>query len=296
MAKKPLLTKARQQWANSRGGAAFRGKPLNYNASIQVKYVKAITSLVAQMTAQTNREIKRLYESDAHAAHFGQDASIASQARIVTNGLTARFESLFAARAQAIAEEMANKSDAYSKTALYASLKDVSGGLSLKTDVSNAALNNIKKAVVAENVSLIKSIPQKYLSKVTQTVLRSITNGNGLQELIPKLEEYEGQTHRSAKNMALDQTRKAYNAINKERAKAVGIKKFEWIHSGGGQKSRELHIELNGQVFSFDDPPIIDEKTGERGMPGQAINCKCTFCIVVEYDTGSETSEGNDAA
>ena len=32
---------------------------------------------------------------------------------------------------------------------------------------------------------------------------------------------------------------------------------------------------MNGYVFPIDFPPIIDRKTGERGYPGQLINCKC---------------------
>jgi SPP1 gp7 family putative phage head morphogenesis protein len=99
------------------------------------------------------------------------------------------------------------------------------------------------------------------------------------------LQEYEGVTLRRARNIALDQTRKAYNNINKGRMQAIGVQKFEWVHSGGGQKPRELHIELDGQVFSFDDLPVIDERTGERGIPGQAINCRCTMVPVIEFET-----------
>jgi SPP1 gp7 family putative phage head morphogenesis protein len=138
-------------------------------------------------------------------------------------------------------------------------------------------------ATVAENVSLIKSIPAQYMKDVAGSVFRAIQTGDGLADIVPKLAEVEGVTMRRARNIALDQTRKTYNAINRERMKAVGVKKFEWIHSGGGQHPRELHMQMDGKVYAFDDLPVIDERTGERGIPGQAVNCRCTMRPIVDF-------------
>jgi SPP1 gp7 family putative phage head morphogenesis protein len=290
----PLLTKKRAQWAGKRGGATFKGSKLSYNASSQDKYVRALQGLVKQMTAQTIREVKRLFETHAMDGTMmaAMDASnIASQARIVTNRLTAKFESLFGKKAKLLAERMVAAADKNSKSALHMSLKELSGGLSLKTDLMNARLRTITTATVAENVGLIKSIPAEFMTQVQGDVLRGITTGKGLEDIVPALEKYEGVTLRRARNIALDQTRKAYNNVNKGRMQAIGVKKFQWVHSGGGQHPRELHLELDGNVYSFDELPIIDERTGERGIPGQAINCKCTMIPVIEFDTG----ETNDA-
>jgi len=68
----------------------------------------------------------------------------------------------------------------------------------------------------------------------------------------------------------------------------VGVKKFKWLHSGGGQKPRKDHIEMNGNIYSFDDLPVIDKRTGERGIPGQAINCRCRMAPVIEFDNDEE--------
>ena len=45
---------------------------------------------------------------------------------------------------------------------------------------------------------------------------------------------------------------------------------------------------LNGGIFDFDNLPVIDEKTGERGIPGQAINCKCRMRPIVEFEKGEQ--------
>lgn len=281
-----LLTKKRTKWAEARSTPqVFKGTRLNYNASTSDKYVQALASLVKQMTAQTIREVRKLYESQALDG-AAMDANVASQARILTNKLTAKFDSLFGRKAKLLAERMVNATDKNSKANLHVSLKTLSGGLSLKTDVLNQPLKTVITASVAENVSLIKSIPAQFMKDVTGAVLRSISTGQGLSEVIPALEKYEGVTLRRARNIALDQTRKAYNTINKERMQAVGVKRFEWVHSGGGQKPRELHIQMSGNIYSFDDLPVIDENTGERGIPGQAVNCRCTMVPVVEFGEG----------
>jgi len=101
---------------------------------------------------------------------------------------------------------------------------------------------------------------------------------------VPALEQYEGQTHRRAKNIALDQTRKVYNSVNKGRMEALGIGKFMWHHSGGGAHPREDHIDMDGEIYSFEELPIIDPRSGERGIPGQAPNCRCTMSPVFSFE------------
>lgn len=293
MKKPPLLTKARAGWAANRAKAPqFKGSPLRNNAGVEARHVQSLQALTAQMTAQVKREVLRLFASPAAGSHFGEDAApgpnanIGSQARILVNSLSQRFNALFAKKAKPLAEGMTDAATASSKTSLHASLKEMTGGLSLKTSLMDAPLKAVYAASVQSSVGLIKSIASQYLQNVEGAVMRSITTGNGLQDLVPALEQYEGQTHRRAKNIALDQTRKTYNAVNKGRMQAIGVKRFQWIHSGGGAQPRPDHEEMDGEIFSFDNLPVIDPRTGERGIPGQAPNCRCTMAPVFDFGDG----------
>jgi SPP1 gp7 family putative phage head morphogenesis protein len=91
---------------------------------------------------------------------------------------------------------------------------------------------------------------------------------------------------RRAKNIAYDQTRKAFNNINKARMDKLGIREFEWLHSGGSTHPRKLHQELSGKIFSLDDLPIIGTMYGEevRGIPGQLPNCRCKMLPVISFN------------
>ncbi len=290
VARKIRLMPRKQAQAEKSGATILRGSVLSSPTGIEARYNAALQKLVREMLRQTRRDVVALFESPtAVSSHVTTDASISSQSRILMNALSSKFTDLFGRASKALSETMVEQAGKSSAVALGRSLKELSGGLTLKTDtLRSGPIGEIAKAAVAENVSLIKSIPEQYLQKVQGAVMRSITTGNGLQDLVPFLEEQEGVTVRRAKNIALDQTRKAYQSINAGRMKAAGIKKFEWIHSGGGQKPRPDHVAMNGDIYSYDDLPVIDERTGERGIPGQAPNCRCTARPVLDFGDGDE--------
>lgn len=286
---KQVLTKKKKAWVSQyKPTAVLRGHPLAYSVALEDRYAKAIIALVKQMTSQTLREVKKLFTSQTGETWFATDANITSEARILTNAITKKFEQLFARRSSSLAESMVNDADKNSSGTLHSSLKELSGGLSLKTKFLTGDLKTVLKASVIENVSLINSIPAKYLDGMQAAVMRSITTGEGLKTLVPYLKKQEGITVRRAKNIALDQTRKAYSNLNQARMEKIGVRKFQWLHSGGSQHPRPDHVAMSGNVYSFDDLPVIDQDTGERGIPGQAINCRCQMIPVIEFNEGEE--------
>jgi SPP1 gp7 family putative phage head morphogenesis protein len=292
--KKPPLTDKKRQWLGKRK-TVLRGTKLSYNASKQDKYRHDLRKLVIKMTKQTKNEIIKLFNSSTADDYFEEqkqasamDASIASQARILLNALLKKFMQLFAFKSQMLAENMFSEQSEASKRGLHASLKQLSGGLSLKTGVVPAGMKEDAKAIVAENVSLIKSIPEQYFKNVTGAVMRSITTGHGMADLLLHIQKFNGQTERRAKNLALDQTRKAYNQINKQRMQAVGVKQFEWVHSHGGQFPRKSHMDIDGKIFSFEnleqEQAALGVPSDDRGLPGHPINCRCTMVPVIKFE------------
>lgn len=279
---KTFLTKRKQAWVERRKPDVVRGKPLNPSAMPEMRYSARLQNLIDRMTTDVEKQVKRLFSSEAAEQYFAQDISIAAQSRMLTNALLKKYEDLFAAASKPMAETMANQVDAASSASLHTSLRELSGGLSLSTTSLQGGLSQIMSATITENVSLIRTIPAQYLAGVQQAVMRSIATGNGLQDLVPYLEKHKGITHRRAQLIASDQTRKAFNNLNRGRMEKLGVKKFEWLHTGGSREPRKLHKELSGQIFSFDKLPVIDENSGERGIPGQAINCRCRMIPVLD--------------
>ncbi len=209
----------------------------------------------------------------------------------LTKALTSRFNQLFKRNAPIYAKEMVKSASESSATMLAMSLKQLTqyGGVTLNTEeVLTGELKQILDASIQENVKLIRSIGEQYLGNVEKSLFRSITSGAGIKELITDLEKYEGISKRHARNVALDQTRKVYNSLNKHRLVGLGVKKFEWLHSGGGQKPRESHIKIDGQIFTFENLESEQGKLGvpkeDQGIPGFPINCRCTMNPVIEFE------------
>lgn len=266
-----------------------KGTRLPYNAAVQERYSKTLVALVKQMTSQCQREVTKFFKTDTAKEFYAEDSiamddSISAQAKILTNALMKKFNQLFADKAQELAKAMLEQTNSVSAHSLHSSLKELSDGLSIKTNFLTSDLQDIVAASVTENVGLIKSISQKYLTDMQGAVMRSITTGNGLADLVPFFSHYEGVTIRRARLIAHDQTKKALSNINAARMEKLGVEKYIWVHSNGGQHPRDLHLALDGTVQSLSNPPVIQENPLVRGKPGDLINCRCTMQPVIEFE------------
>lgn len=96
-------------------------------------------------------------------------------------------------------------------------------------------------------------------------------NREELQQMI--MAEFQ-TTMNKARFLARQETSLFMATVRDERYQSAGVRQFRWSATNDG-RTRELHRELHGQVFTYGTPPIIDERTGERGYPGQAFGCRC---------------------
>ena len=283
-----------------------KGGVLRPNAATLARFDAQWQALIKQMTSETTRELTALFKQESsvfdslehriaaevrasHAAGVAydlkhgrvtpevsaMDATLADMAQGVIDRLLAKFTVLFNRQADGITNTMVQATNRDSERGMQKSLKDVGADLTI---VPTDKTRQLVDAAAQESAGLIKRTPQEYLPLVQGDVMRSITTGNGLQDLVPALEERNVKVKNWAANVARDQTRKVYNNVNKVRMQDAGAEEFEWIHSGGSNKPRKLHLDrtpagLNGGIFRFDDPPVIDERTGEKGIPGQLPYC-----------------------
>ena len=283
--KQPPLSATRKKWAGQRSEPTlFKGRRLAHSIPIQIAYEKKIVRLINSMTNEVNREVKALFKTPEAKQHFAEDASLSSKARILLNKLSKKFAKIFDNDSKLFAEGMVNRIDRYSSGSLKSSIEQLSGGLAIKTDFISGEIGETLKASVTRNVNLIKSIESKYFEQIEDLVMRSILpGGRGLEDL-SVLDKIKDKTINRGVNIAKDQTRKAYNNLNAARMEKVGVQEFQWVHSGGGADPRDYHKNtLNGNTYSLNDLPIIDPKTGERGLPGQLVNCKCTMLPVAKF-------------
>lgn len=294
------------------------GAVMNHAFSIEQRYSKELEKLTAQMVKEMKAAIvaelqQAVTKAEATLGKTGQDADEPTDKPTAATGtgvmtaiekVNARFKKMFASLSTGLAKGMVGQVSKTSETNVSASLKELVGrhtvGMGFMNNPQTAAAI---KGAIKENAKLISSFPDEYAARLKKTMKTSLLHGGNLgafkksvDRIIDRTDKDAGTIRRKVMNTAIDQTRKAYVAMNETRLTAAGVKKFEWIHSGGGATARPFHLHqwptgLNGGIFEFANPPVIDPDTGERGMPAQLPNCKCTFRPVVEFDESGELSE-----
>lgn len=270
-------------WSNNARKGIVKGKPLNPSAAIEQRYYATLRVLIDRMIADTELELAKLFKSEHAEEYFAQDASVSSQARILTNALIKKYTDLFASLSKPTAERFAEESDKSSDVAVKSSIRHLSDELTLSTKtITSGPLNDILNATITENVALIKSIPAQYLSGVQQAVMRSITTGNGMQDLVPYLQKHKGITLRRARFIAQDQSKKAFQNLSFERMKRIGVTDGTWRHTAGSRHPRHTHEEMDGKQFKLADG-LYDSAVKRNVKPGELPGCACRVQPVLNF-------------
>lgn len=269
----------------------LRGAAVFVPISAGQEYQHRITREFELMHTDVIQQITHLFTTTPSPVADGTtlDASISNAAAGLLRRLRRQWQGIFDEMTEDATKWMVERVTKSAGTAVRRSLDEIGEGVSLNLNMQSAAVKETIKAGSYEAANLIKRVPGKYLDDIGDEVMRSISAGRGLRDLRPALESYGVKVRNWAKNVALDQTRKVYNNTAREGFKSAGIRKVEWVHSGGSNDPREYHMlnapaGLNGLIFDIDNPPIIDKRTGERGFPGQLPYCRCTLRPVVTFE------------
>ena len=127
---------------------------------------------------------------------------------------------------------------------------------------------------VEDNVGLIKTIPQENLGKMRDIVLNGYMNGETTTSIVKKIQKVYSTGRRHAQLLARDQIAKLNSNITQQQQRDAGVEEYIWSTSGDS-RVRESHRKLNGKRFRWDNPPVVDEKTGRRCHPGEDYECRC---------------------
>lgn len=157
-------------------------------------------------------------------------------------------------------------------------------GVDLSGALSNDGIREAMAEAIKANVALITDIPKEYFSKLEKAIGKSWESGVRWEDIAAEVERVGDVTESRAKIIARDQTSKMNSAFNKERQTSIGIEKYQW-QTSEDERVRESHAELDGQTFSWDDPPEVD---GEPANPGEPILCRCVAIPVFDLDDVEE--------
>lgn len=246
---------------------------VSYNPGIAKSYAGAMLRTIDDMAKSADYWVQAQWR----AKHDGRSMDdIAENLNEVRQGWVAKFDDLALRIAPAFTKEVERGTTAAIKRSL--SAYDIPRVKFTMTKEMREAVDGI----VAENVNLIKSIPEKYFTQVQTIALQSITRGRDLGYMTDELERQLGVTRRRAQLIARDQNNKATAELSRVRQEALGITEGIWIHSGGGSEPRPKHVKANGKRFKLSEGLPVGEN-GEYVLPGQEIHCGCTWKPILPF-------------
>lgn len=266
----------------------LQGKKFLYPEAAGLRLWEDLEPLFVAMMTETEAEVKKLFSTN-QASRLGlsvTDSSFSFKVNQILGKVSGKYLESIQKLSLKSSIEWASRIDQASKLSIGNSLKSITNHpLTISSDFLTNQMAEQFKAMTEGNVSLFKTIHEQYFSRVEAAVMESITNGNGLADLIPFFESFSNGTKNYGRLRALDQTRKAFTSVNLERMQKVGIKKVKWQHSHGSNAPRKLHQELDRKTFDIDKPPYIGTMYGVKiyGFGGVVPNCRCTISPVFDF-------------
>jgi len=121
---------------------------------------------------------------------------------------------------------------------------------------------------------------EEQINRLRNMVEKNVLRGSNKNELLEMIKAEWDTSRSKARFLARQETSLFLVQMRDTRFQGAGIEKWKWS-SSHDIRVRPLHRELHGKVFTYSSPPIIDERTGERGMPGQAFGCRCTLTPIL---------------
>lgn len=143
-------------------------------------------------------------------------------------------------------------------------------GMGVDVYRSEPWLKPLQENWIAQNVTLIKSVPEQYLNQVQGAVRRGVMEGQSIKTISENLQKIEGITENRANLIAADQVAKANAALSEHRMTDLGIEEYTWqtVHD---ERVRPAHAASDGDRLAFKTGNPKDHNLN----PGQPVRCRC---------------------
>lgn len=157
---------------------------------------------------------------------------------------------------------------------------------SIKGITVSPQLTEHKRAKIADewtnNMRLyIRDWTEKEIVKLRKDIQEKVFAGNRYGSMVKIIQQSYGSSQNKAKFLARQETNLLMAKFKEARYSDSGIQLYKWQTVIGSPKHpvRPRHKELNGKIFRFDDPPVMED--GQKKNPGEDYGCRCVAIPVI---------------
>ncbi len=137
------------------------------------------------------------------------------------------------------------------------------------------------KVAYTDNLDLyIQDWHDEQILHLRKKVAKNVTEGFRAEKMVEDIQQQQGVSYRKAKFLARQETSLMVSKYRQIRYQDIGLNKYQWSTSHDG-RVRHDHRELQGKIFSYDNPPVTDRHTMARNNPGEDYNCRCVAIPVL---------------
>ena len=153
-------------------------------------------------------------------------------------------------------------------------------GRVLRQELSESATGHEVYRLMSEQVDLITSLPTQAAERVHALSIEALHDSTRASEIAKQILATGDVTVARANLIARTETARAATTLSRARAQYVGSTEFTWV-TAGDSDVRPEHRRLDGQIFRWDSPPVSDDRTGIRALPGCIWGCRCTAIPII---------------
>lgn len=261
-----------------KGTLEIKQQPISKMEAVQ--YFRVLNKLSKEMREDIKKELIPLLKS--LESNYATDG-YADQISQLIGRLSLKYSNITFQYGKSAAEKMVKSVSGKNQKA-FNKLVNKAVGVDLSTILVDEGLNDFLDAQINKNTTLIKSIPDEYFKSIETVVMNGTVNGLRWEQIareiggIKDISSVNGKLQNRIKLIARNETSNINASINKRRQEKLGIESFKWVTSKD-ERVRDSHAKLDGKVFDWDNPPIVD---GVPTTPGRPINCRCVAVPVIK--------------
>lgn len=234
--------------------------------SIEAQYLAALRKIVRRLTNRVNALLLPAL-NEFEIDYVKDSPSLLSYFSGLVDDLSLQVGNI-EGTAERISLAMASSTEAFNRRKFVSSINQAIG-VNLADIIKAEGVQLQIEASVAENVSLIKTIPEKYHARIKLAIRNGINQGDDFFSIRKQIIEVGKSTNKRAKLIARDQVAKLNAAVTETRQQKMGVTHYFW-RTSHDERVRKTHKDNANKRFAWNDPP------SKTGHPGHDIQCRCT--------------------
>lgn len=264
---------------------------------VLLKYIPELKRILNEGT-QYNTDSRKDNEQKRKAARFSGIDNTIVRLRILFDSIQKELDSAFGL--YDLKRKINNIANLDHKLTVAEWKKVVSRtlGIDILTDYySGDYYKEMLEKWVSANVDLIKTVPKDSLVTLKEKVYSDYMNGRSTTDIVKEIQQQYEMDKRRARLIARDQTAKLNANITQSQQRDAGVSKYKWSTSRDGRVRKgdkmaggvidpmgDNHERLEGKIFRWDTPPLVDRKRGRACHPGEDYQCRCCAIPVFDID------------